>query len=68
MLSKSQKKRVVSSAYIISPQMSVKLGESFIHIENSKDPRTDPCGIPDFTINGFDRILSSSTICFLFVK
>ena len=67
MFSKSQK-RVVSSAYIINPKTSVKLGKSFIHIENNKGPRIDPCGTPDFTINGLDRILSYSTICCLFVK
>ena len=67
MLSKSQKKSCVICIHYQSKNVC-KVGKSFMHIANSKGPRTDPCGTPDFTINGFDRILSYSIICFLFVK
>ena len=63
MLSKLQK-RVVSSAYIINPKTSVKLGKSCMYIDNNKGHRRGPYGTPDFTINEGDRILSYSTIVF----
>ena len=44
------------------------MGKPFKHIENSKGSGIDPCGIPDFTIDGFDRLLSYSTFVFLFGK
>ena len=45
--------------------LEITLGISLIKIKNSKGPKIDPCGTPDFTRRKSYDSLSNTTLCLL---